>query len=248
MSLTINVFQATSAEAAHPSVSVDVPQGYKLLGGGALDQYAEPGNMLTASYPASDTRWTVAGKDHIHSSPARITAYAVALFDPHNQYETFIAVAPGAHAQHPSATAVLPNGYVLTGGGALVDWNGAGNLLTASYPSGASSWQAMSKDHEVADPATIIAYAIGLRRRHGRGIIPRTVAVATGPIAAHPTASVSLSAGWYLTGGGAINHWSGAGNLLTASYPQGNVWLAAGKDHDVSSPSNITVYAIGIRG
>lgn len=248
MSLTITLFQATSGETAHPSVSVDVPQGYKLLGGGALDQYNEPGNMLTASYPASATRWTVAGKDHIHSSPARITAYALALFDPHNEWETYIAIAPGAHAPHPSATAVLPADYVMTGGGAMVDWTGAGNLLTASYPSGPSSWQAMSKDHEVADPATIIAYAIGLRRRNPGPAIQRTVAVATGPIAPHPTASVSLTSGWQLSGGGAINHWSGAGNLLTASYPEGNAWLAAGKDHDLPSPSNITVYAIGIRG
>lgn len=247
MSFTIKMFDATSADAAHPTVSVDIPEGYKLLGGGALDQAVEPGNLLTASYPESRTRWTVAGKDHIHSSPSRITAYALALFDPKNEWETIITVAPGAHAQHPSATAFLPASYVMTGGGALVDWSGAGNLLTASYPSGASSWQVHSKDHEVADPATIIAYAIGLRRRDRQNVLRRTVAVASGPSAPHPTASISLPAGWHLTGGGAFDNWFGAGNLLTASYPQGNAWLAAGKDHDLPSPSSLTVYAIGIR-
>src|SRR5215469_2593426 len=37
-------------------------------------------------------------------------------------------------APHPAAHVTVPPGYKLVGGGARVNWSGAGNLLTASYP------------------------------------------------------------------------------------------------------------------
>jgi hypothetical protein len=59
-------------------------------------------------------------------------------------------------------------------------------------------------------------------------------------------AQVTLAPGWTLSGGGAFDHWSGNGNLLTASYPVGRTWFAAGKDHVHASPANLTAYVIGI--
>ena len=38
------------------------------------------GNLLTASYPKPDLkRWTGAGKEHLTSNPAALTAYAIGL-------------------------------------------------------------------------------------------------------------------------------------------------------------------------
>jgi hypothetical protein len=246
MTLQIQTFTATSGVTAHPSVEVTVPAGFKIIGGGAFDHWGGAGSLLTASYPKNQNTWFAAGKDHETSAPASITAYAIALHDPNNEWDVTIKSEPSNPAQHPQAVAVLPAGFVLTGGGAFVDWKGAGNLLTASFPNSDESWEARSKDHDIADPAQIIAYAIGMRPKNGKKL-HHVIKKAKGQVAAHPTAQVHLDPGWTLSGGGALDDWTGNGNLLTASFPNGVGWSAAGKDHEVSSPAALTAYAIGLK-
>ncbi len=246
MALQIELFTQTSPVMAHPTVTVTVPAGYKILGGGAFDHYSEPGNMLTAAYPnVPYNTWIASGKDHEKSSPAAITGYALALYDPQNAWDVRTVWEVSAPSNHPSVTALLPEGYLLTGGGAYVNYHGAGNLLTASFPNSDSSWEARSKDHDVADPAQITAYAIGIKSNSGVRI-ERGVFTASDFPTEHPTATAQLGPGWILCGGGAFDNWEGAGNLLTASYPQGSGWVAAGKDHLEASPASITAYAIGL--
>ena len=247
MTLQIQTFTATSGITAHPSVQVSVPAGWKILGGGAFDHWTGAGSLLTASFPLNDSTWFVAGKDHEISSPASITAYAIALHDPENEWDVTINSEPSEPAAHPSAVAVLPAGFVLTGGGAFVNWHGAGNLLTASFPNSDTSWEVRSKDHDISDPAQITAYAIGMRPKANGKKLHHEIKTATGAVAAHPSVTVQLDPGWSLSGGGAFDDWNGDGNLLTASFPQGEGWVAAGKDHKVSSPASITAYAIGLR-
>jgi vibriolysin len=247
MALPIQVFSATSGVAAHPTVQVSVPAGYKILGGGAFDHWTGAGSLLTASYPVNQNTWFAAGKDHEVSAPASISAYAIALHDPNDEWDVTIKHETSSPAAHPQVVATLPGGYVLTGGGAFVSWHGAGNLETASFPNSDNSWEARSKDHDISDPAQITAYAIGIRPKSGAKKLAHVIRSATGAVAAHPTAHVTLEPGWTLSGGGALDNWNGAGNLLTASYPSGISWFAAGKDHVDSSPASITAYAIGIR-
>jgi hypothetical protein len=226
---------------------VTVPADYKIVGGGAFDHWSGAGNLLTASYPKGPQTWFAAGKDHEISSPAFITAFALALHDPKNEWDVIIKSETSAPAAHPQAVATLPNGYTLTGGGAFVDWHGAGNLLTASFPTSDLSWEARSKDHDVSDPSRITAYAIGMKPRSATKKLTHVIKSATGAVAAHPSARVCLDTGWTLSGGGALDQWNGAGNLLTASFPNGTCWDASGKDHKVSSPAAITAYVIGIK-
>jgi vibriolysin len=248
MVLQIEQFTATSEPEAHPFVQVNVPPNYKMVGGGAFDNYTEPGNMLTASYPISSTSWFAAGKDHEISSPATITAYLLAIFDPLDEWDVVISSSTSDPAPHPQAVVSVTAGYTLTCGGAFVNYQGAGNILTASFPNSDTSWYAQSKDHDVSDPATITAYAIGIKHKV-ISLVNHIEQSATGSVAPHPTAQVCLNDSSYtLSGGGAIDNWSGAGNLLTATYPQGSCWIANGKDHIDPSPASITVYAIGIRG
>ncbi len=71
----------------------------------------------------------------------------------------------------------------------------------------------------------------------------------TSAAAAHPNQTVYLPPGLVVTGGGARANWSGAGNLLTASYPfTGSIhgWAAESKDHGESSPASLTVWVIGM--
>jgi len=247
MQLTVHVFIQSGQIAQHPTAQVSVPQGYKLIGGGASDNWVGQGNLLTASYPKGN-QWIAAGKDHQDPSPSYITVYALGLYDPDDDWEVTVAQQTSDPAEHPQAVATLPQGYTLTGGGAFVDYgSGYGNLLTASFPNGDSGWEARSKDHLVADPAKITAYAIGVRARANNKLrLRQTIKSATGAVAPHPSAQVCLDSGWVLSGGGAIDNWDGEGNLLTASFPLNTCWMAKGKDHIDPSPASITVYAIGI--
>jgi hypothetical protein len=247
MAIKIKLFVATSGPAPHPSIEIPVGPEFKILGGGAFDHWTGDGNLLTAAYPKDVHTWRAAGKDHEISDPASITGFVLAINDPHNEWEVIIKSETSNPAPHPQAVATLPEGFTLTGGGAFVDWRGAGNLLTASFPTSDTSWEARSKDHDVPDPSKITAYAIGLRHRTGKIKLAHSIVKFSGPVVPHPSARVCLSPEFILTGGGALDDWSGNGNILTASFPQGRCWNAAGKDHNVPSPASITAYAVGIR-
>ncbi len=93
-------------------------------------------------------------------------------------------------------------------------------------------------------------YFIHESRAAAPGTVTRWVAVwATSGVTPHPLQSVYLPPGCIVTGGGARDNWTGQGNLLTGSYPLfGSIhgWEAEGKDHEVSDPASITVWAIGL--
>jgi|GEM_PF-6297431 len=49
MALTVQLFTATSGLAQHPSVQLNIPSPFKIIGGGAFDNWSGAGNLLTAS-------------------------------------------------------------------------------------------------------------------------------------------------------------------------------------------------------
>jgi hypothetical protein len=248
MALTVQLFTATSGSVEHPSVDVTVPAPFKIIGGGAFDNWSGAGNLLTASFPSDARTWRAAGKDHEVVSPAPITAFALAISDPNDEWDVVIKSETSNPDAHPQAVATLPAGFTMTGGGAFVDWHGAGNLLTASFPTSDSSWEARSKDHDISDPAAITSYVIGIRHKTPQIRVRHLIQSATSSVVPHPSTQVSLDSSWTLSGGGALDQWNGAGNLLTASFPIArSTWFAAGKDHVVSSPAAVTAFVIGIR-
>ena len=109
------------------------------------------------------------------AGPATLTAYVTGIRSKRAGVAlptVMITTARSAIADHPEVVALVPAGYVLTGGGARAlpaDPNGQGQLLTGSYPdvtpagSVASGWRATSKDHAIASPGTVDAYAVSLR-------------------------------------------------------------------------------------
>lgn len=246
--LRLEMFHAVSSAAQHPSDTLVVPAGHKILGGGARVEYSGPGNMLTASYPENDTTWIASSKDHGVASVGTVEVWVITVYDPQDEWDVVIDSQAGAPANHPTANVILPGGYTLTGGGAKVTYHGSGSLLTASFPLGLTGWQADSKDHQYADIATVTAYAIGIRPRSGAPPPQSQVFVAVGPQAAHAAAAVTVGAGYLLVGGGARVIYGGAGNMLTASFPDGGgQWTALSKDHFISDPATVTAFAIGIR-
>lgn len=250
--LHLRIFCAASPLTEYPFVNVQVEPKYKVLSGGARAAWAGFGELLTASYPISNNQWAAKAKDAFEADRAVLTVYALAVYDPYDWLDIQLVSATSALAQHPTAQAAVGAGYTLTGGGAQVNFEGAGNYLTASYPSNDSTWSVASKDHLVSSPATITAYAIGVKWAAGRSAssaLANQITSSTSDPLPHPQASVGAPSATVLVGGGARDTGGGAGNMLDASYPSnGTTWQASGKDQKDSSPGTITAYAVGMTG
>ena len=66
--------------------------------------------------------------------------------------------------RHPNATATLPEGYSLLGGGFRTICQGAGNLATASFPESSMSWKA-HYDRNIPGHSILSVYAIGIKTK-----------------------------------------------------------------------------------
>jgi len=249
----LKLFTSESSVASHPEATVEVPVGYKILGGGAF-AHGDPskGSLLTECFPLDLQHWRVKSKDQIYPDPSSITGYALALYDPEDKYDVKIFNDTSAVAAHPSISVTVEEGYVLTGGGACshCDYR-KGNLLTATYPSSVSTWTAAAKDHFIPDPASLTVYAIGIKAASTSYEVNNKIVSATSERAAHPATQVTAVDRYekkegriIVTGGGALVNYTEPGNLLTATYPTNSGWYAGSKDQDGPSPCDITVYAI----
>jgi MAC/Perforin domain len=105
LALRTYIVSETSGVASRPEVRVTVPKGYKLLSGGAQNNWTGKGSFLTASFPEVDApeaspAWEVHGKDHLgdtdgvsthhdHYFPEKtsVTAFAIAIYDPDDIWE-----------------------------------------------------------------------------------------------------------------------------------------------------------------
>jgi hypothetical protein len=157
-----------SGTAPHPEKSVGLPSNdYVMVGGGFKVDYGGSGNMATASFPSAPTTWKARSKDHLEADPANLTTYVIGIkrFLPVGEVLGYVTHSEGAQTPHPRATATVPNGYVLTGGGGDIDYNGSGNMLWSLQPTTDRNqyFTAAGKDHLVPDPATITAYALSIR-------------------------------------------------------------------------------------
>jgi hypothetical protein len=171
----IAIVPQQSGLAGHPRAEAALPPGFLLVSGGInvnwdVDPGASQGNFATASCPQNNSAWFAASKDQHYVSPANLTAYAIGLKEdlPIGTVNVFISPpSVSAVAPHPSSTSVLPGGYALTGGGAMVSYGaGYGNLLWMLQPSTGITEQnftAASKDQIEPSPATISTYSIGIQ-------------------------------------------------------------------------------------
>ena len=143
--------------------------------------------------------------------------------DPRVEY-VIVDATTSAPVNHPDATAILPPGFVLVGGGARANWEqteGPGSLLWASRPAAGQGWYAAAKDHVHPSPSTVTAFAIGVTRSFlaSRGLTVVRFHGDSRSVVPHPGVDCGAEDGPALVGGGAETHWRGAGSLLTASVP-----------------------------
>jgi hypothetical protein len=64
------------------------------------------------------------------------------------------------------------------------------------------------------------------------------------PSSEHPSLRITAPSGTRLISGGCHSDWAGAGQLLTASYPDGNAWVCAAKDQIQPDVAALTGYAV----
>jgi hypothetical protein len=146
-----------------------------------------------------------------------------------------------------------PVNMVLIGGGVVGDEN-PGGYLTASYPNvHRTAWLVSTKDHIHADPHYITGYAISMSIDEVDVEDLRKVVQVfedTSEIVPHPSARARAPDGYRALGGGFKVHYSGAGNIATASVPDSyenqDTWFAASKDHGIDDPGAITAYVVTI--
>lgn len=163
------------------SIGCQVSSEFVLIGGGAQDVWNHPGALLWESRPqdvndfGTGTTWLASSKDHKQGATHRLHAWAVGLrlrradgtFLSHDELKQHISyrrvIAP--QSGNPTSTCIVPVGKVLIGGGARANWQGtggAGQLLTRSFPSNATTWLGASKDHLQGSGATLDVNCIGI--------------------------------------------------------------------------------------
>ena len=185
----VQIQQSVSQTSESPSASVELDEGYQLVGGGAFitgtDQISPTCQLLTASYP-SGNGWCACSHDNWIACSTTITAYAIGL-KPRDRKQAAVEVRLdfllSDQAEHPRQSVSPPAGHTLVGGGVRV--NSTSNFLVGSFfklagpqdiadlpddPNNIwfnsvtnSSWIGMSKSHLVSSPATLEVYALSVQ-------------------------------------------------------------------------------------
>lgn len=194
-------------------------------------------------------------EEEVSPSELQAPVAGVSVFDQSGDIEikVFPSTTTSYKSSHDSHPANVDDDFVLIGGGAYTIGVSEGAYITESRPStNKRTWYASSKDHGGrSDAHKLVVYAIGIKIRGlTRDQTASYIKINVGnysSLQAHPDNFVDMTTGYHLVGGGAEVDWSGSGNLLTASYPDGNRWRVSSKDHLVSSPARIRAFAIGIK-
>lgn len=254
----VRFYSETSEPSARPSAKI-CAQG-KLIGGGVAAEPLEAPVYLTASFPDEDGQcWVGEGTTNSPESRSQLRVWAVVLEDPDDELEVLVARSEtSGSSRHPEATAVLPEGYALTGGGGLIDYgSGVANMLYASFPLSAGSWTVRGTDHLYPAPATATAYALGVRFKNGRPLESGIWWNET-PAALDPHQWVHVPVGFdqgVFVGGGAEVVWSppeslsNRASLLTAtapSDPPSQDWYGRAFWSFKYSENALMVYGIGL--
>jgi vibriolysin len=165
----ISLFSQTSTSAPHPSLAVSVPNNMKLIGGGAKVNWSGWGNMLVKSYPLSSNAWCAESKDHVYSSPATITVYAIGINPNIPIFGTLDIQTISAYvsAWKDNSTSVVlrdyPTGYVLACLGANATSEGFGMMLTTMW-SNYSTVCTISNSCFYADRGNLTAFGLVIKK------------------------------------------------------------------------------------
>lgn len=166
----IHVTSTTSSIGLTPEATATTPQGNILVSGGFhVNYFGGGGNLATASFPENAFAWKAKSKAHFVVNDAEITSHGISIKENlpiGKRVEVFIKSVGSASAVHPSASADLPPGYAMTGGGGEIHWQQPGCLLWRLYPlieTTNQEFTASGKAHFGVTTATVTAYAMGIK-------------------------------------------------------------------------------------
>jgi len=270
-----------------PAEQCYVPEGYVAVGGGVEVQgengemLGTPGAMLVSSFPAFPNFFVGASKEHLDWYPHKLRAYVIGMriqdssgnwLSAAQLRSQMYVVSHATFVPDGGAAAALVNlssapeyqpGDLLVGGGAAqgFDISDAGRLLYGSQPFGDTShpagWIGWSKDHEIASPGTVVAFAVGMRAcpaGANRCFSSQYTSVGASAASTYDNGySYTLLGGdaslFALTSIGGVSGWSGAGRLLTHMIPRADDVFAEirSKDHHFFDNSgNLTAYGLTV--
>ncbi|MFZ5722585.1 MAG: hypothetical protein ACOY33_02875 [Pseudomonadota bacterium] len=218
-------------------------------------------SLLAAGLVAMTATSAFAGEGK--SGAAKPVAASAVCASGFSGYKTNIwATTAPPNAEADSVSTVYPpsDDYKVLGGGAIIHTLDGYSFLTGSYPDIANGvavgWIAQSKHQGSGTRARLTAYAITVYDPDDCWNVKVYQQSTTSPVA-HPAATVTIDAGYALTGGGALavpQTAGGNGNFLYSSMPYAggggstyNGWSVHSKDHGFTDVANITAYAIGIK-
>ncbi|WP_147444414.1 MULTISPECIES: hypothetical protein [Corallococcus] len=162
----VKLTSVASNYSGTPSATAYVDSGYTLLGCAFQIQYSSAGNMAVDAYPMSSSSCYASGKDHqvFDVSMMFVSAIGIRTTIPGvGNIINAIQSSLSATGDAPMATATVPDGFVVTGGGADVTYTRLGHLLWMTNPTVHNGWTVGSKWHAVSDPGYVRAYAIGVK-------------------------------------------------------------------------------------
>jgi hypothetical protein len=211
------------------TVTVGVPEGYKILGGGAT--VSDGSSWLMGSYPESAAggdpqAWVAMCHDSLHPAPAsqKLAAYAIAVFDPEDLLEATVTQTAGTNrgTGKDEATASLAQGWLLTGGGCscMKLSNSYGKWINSSYPLDKQKWKVNTSDYMVAAVnVETKAYAVGIRSKDPLLILDSKMVEATGNSSQHQNVQAVSKAP--IVGGGVriVRNDQGSGTRVQRSFP-----------------------------
>jgi hypothetical protein len=169
---SITCVSSKSVIASHPSMSVRLPDGYQLLGGGARIENSDGGrgSLLVASCFYGKYSWYAEAKDHMESNPAAVQAYAIGITTgdiPGFGLVSTINIMDSTYTRSSSyvqQSSVLSN-YALTCVGGLATYKLSGRMLYSIYPSSDGRLvYAASKDHGEADGGFTASYYVAIKK------------------------------------------------------------------------------------
>lgn len=170
----MRVVSLRSTRSQRPSVSIGVPGGYNLIGGGARANWSTEGQLLTRSMPSSN-QWVAASKDHVVAEAGTVDAFAIGITTGAIPgFGTLDVTIPQNFTSVPTgygmANAAIPAGWVVASIGGDAQYASAGRMLTdlipfVDAPAGFTQGVTVrSKDHEVQDSGKTSAYVIAIRK------------------------------------------------------------------------------------
>lgn len=243
--VTSRFFWVSTPPANHPEGSVQVPLGFKLIGGGAYVRWSGAGNMLTSTFPHSNlpndatflgggvqrdvqllNGWAASAQDNAMADPSPLDLFAIAIQDPDNAWVlSEQVVLSSSTADEASgmllAFARLSPGAVVVGGGCrMLDPNNLGVFLVSSYPR-VDGWECAARSLHVSSQGRLAAYVIRAQPRVAGTFLPHVhIDYIESATDAHPHVAVQASKpGWVLTAGGASTNLQYGGQFLTATLP-----------------------------